>query len=320
MQQHGTVTILLHSGDESLSEQCRSLSSRVQVVTPKALDAEPSLRDRIEVVYGGISPEQIVSMPGLRWMQATGAGVERFLTPEVRASQVSITNVSGIHAAPMTEHMFGMLLAYQRRLFQSWDRQKEAHWNSQGLGDTAPILEGKTLGLLGVGAIGSWSARVGKAFGMHCIGYRRSAEPHPDLERTFGPADLIPFLERSDVVMNTLPVTHETRGLLGAKQLASMKPGSVLVNTGRGATIRTDELVEALKQGRPGAALLDVTDPEPLPDGHPLWTMKNVVITPHYSGSHSGYSTRAEAIFLDNLDRYLRDEPLTHVVDKMAGY
>ncbi|MCA1596711.1 MAG: D-2-hydroxyacid dehydrogenase, partial [Chloroflexi bacterium] len=141
-----------------------------------------------------------------------------------------------------------------------------------------------------------------------------------DLDRTFQPGSLLEFLAQSDVVMNTLPLTPETRGLLGAREFAAMRKGSVLINTGRGATIRTDDLVTALAAGKPGAALLDVTDPEPLPADHPLWQMPNVVITPHYSGSHEMYAQRCEPIFLENLRRYLAGEPLTNVVDKEAGY
>jgi D-2-hydroxyacid dehydrogenase (NADP+) len=205
-------------------------------------------------------------------------------------------------------------------LAAAWDMQKTQHWNGEGLGDRVGLLWGKTLGLLGVGAIGSHSARVGKAFGMRTIGLRRGGEAHPDIEQMHAPETRWQFLAACDVIMNTLPLTDTTRGFLGPAEFAAMKPGAILVNTGRGATVQTDALMDALRSGQIGAALLDVTDPEPLPDPHPLWTMQNVYITPHYSGSRPDYEECADAIFLDNLRRYLTGETLINVVNKQEGY
>ena len=120
--------------------------------------------------------------------------------------------------------------------------------------------------------------------------------------------------------MNTLPLTDATRGFLGRAEFAALKTGAIFVNTGRGGTVDTEALLDALQSGHLGAALLDVTDPEPLPRDHPLWTMDNVIITPHYSGTRPDYGERADAIFLDNLRRYLAEQPLVNVVDKGEGY
>jgi D-2-hydroxyacid dehydrogenase (NADP+) len=313
------IRLLLGHGG-TLQEKCRAISARIEPLVSADLERQPELLAEIEVIYGGFSPERVGEYRALRWVQTAGAGVDRFLTPAVRESRLIITNVSGIHAAPITEHMFGMLLAHRRRLCAAFERQRAAKWDSRGLGDDLPLLEGATLGLLGVGEIGTASARAGRGFGMDVIGFRRTGQAHPDLRRVFGPGELMEFLAESDVVMNTLPLTPETRGLLSTREFAAMRPGSVLINTGRGATIDTDALTAGLRSGRPGAALLDVTDPEPLPSDHPLWTMANVFITPHYSGAHSGYDTRANRIFLENLSRYVDGRPLTHVVDKTAGY
>jgi len=182
------------------------------------------------------------------------------------------------------------------------------------------LLWGKTLGVLGVGAIGGHSAEVGKAFGMRVVGLRRGGGAHPAVERMYAPGERADFLAECDVVLNTLPLTDATRGFLGRAEFAALRPGAVLVNTGRGGTVDTDALLDALRSGRLGAALLDVTDPEPLPPDHPLWTTENVTLTPHYSGSRPDYDERAEAIFLDNLRRYLAGQPLVNVVDKREGY
>jgi phosphoglycerate dehydrogenase-like enzyme len=257
----------------------------------------------------------------LRWLQTAGAGVNGLVTPEIAASDLVITNASGIHAEPITEHMFGMLLVVTRRLKEAWEQQQTQTWRGgYDFGANVTLLAGKTLGVLGVGAIGGYSARVGKAFGMRVVGLRRGAEPHPDVEQMFSPDDKHAFLSECDVIMNSLPLTGKTRGFLGAAEFQAMKAGAIIINTGRGSTIVTDALLDALGSGHVGAALLDVTDPEPLPDGHPLWTAPNVFITPHYSGAHPTYDERANAIFLDNLQRFLAGEPLRNVVDKREGY
>ena len=304
----------------NLAAQARALSDRLEIVTPDQITAQPDLLPQIAVAYGGLGREQIAQATGLRWLQLSHAGVNGFLTPQSQAHDFVLTNASGVHAAPITEHMFGMALMVTRRLAPAWDRQKTHRWSADGLGSEVDLLWGKTLGVLGVGAIGGHSAGVGKAFGMRVLGLRRGGEAHPDVEKMYMPDQRMEFLAESDVVMNTLPLTEKTRGFLGRAELAAMKPGVILVNTGRGGTVDTDALMDALNAGHLGAACLDVTDPEPLPEDHPLWTTANVYLTPHYSGDRPDYGARADAIFLDNLRRYLNGEPLVNVVDKQEGY
>jgi phosphoglycerate dehydrogenase-like enzyme len=216
--------------------------------------------------------------------------------------------------------MFGMLLMVTRRLGEAWDRQKSRQWGGYPYGERVSMLLGKTLGVLGVGAIGGKSAEVGRAFGMRVIGLRRGGDPHPHVEQMYRPEQRLEFFARTDVVMNSLPLTDATRHFLGPAEFAALKPGAIVVNTGRGGTVDTDALMQALREGRVSAALLDVTDPEPLPAEHPLWTMENVFITPHYSGAHPGYNGRAGRNYLENHRRYLAGEPLVNVVDKAEGY
>ncbi|MBV9848559.1 MAG: D-2-hydroxyacid dehydrogenase [Armatimonadetes bacterium] len=315
-----TVRILIGSDNPTLHERVHALSDRVEVITPPQLEARPTLLGEIEIAYGGLGPSQISQAHRLRWLQTGGAGVNGLMTPEVQAADLVVTNASGIHAEPITEHMFGMLLMITRRLAQAWERQQSGHWDGAGLGERVEMLAGKTLGVLGVGAIGGHSAKVGEAFGMRVLGLRRGGEPHPHIARMYTPDQRREFLAECDVVMNSLPLTERTRGFLGPDEFRAIKAGAIVINTGRGATINTEALMAALREGRLGAALLDVTDPEPLPDGHPLWAMENVFITPHYSGSHPGYGERADRIFLENLRRYLASEPLVNVVDKQEGY
>ncbi|RYG72832.1 D-2-hydroxyacid dehydrogenase [bacterium] len=240
------------------------------------------------------------------------------LTPAVVESDIIVTNVSGIHARAITEHLFGMLLSSTRALNLAYEGQKEKRW--EHLGSKVVSLYGKTLGILGAGAIGLQCAKVGKAFEMKTIGLSRSGKAHPDVETMYTPDQKIEFFKQCDVVMNLLPMTEEARGFMSDAEFDALPEGAIVLNAGRGGTIDTAALMRALESGRLKAALLDVTDPEPLPADHPLWTTPNVFISPHYSGSHPEYNAEADEIFLDNLRLYLAGEPLHHVVDKNAGY
>ncbi len=318
-----SLTVLLGRDDAALVDAVRAISPRIRTVSARELERAPERVTEIEVAYGGLSRSRIQDATALRWLQTGGAGVNGLLTPEFQARGILLTNASGIHAEPITEHMFGMLLMVTRALGVAWDQQKSGRWKS----DTGPdyasqvsLLSGRTLGILGVGAIGGHSARVGRAFGMRVIGCRRSGEPHPDVEVMHTEAEKLKFFAAADVVMNSLPLTERTRHFIGSEAFAALPDGAIVINTGRGPTIDTDALVAALESGRLGAALLDVTDPEPLPEGHPLWTMDRVFITPHFSGSHPGYWRRADAIFLENLRRFLDGAPLHNLVDQAEGY
>lgn len=312
------ILILLGRNDPALHQKVRELSPRLEIVTGDGLKESPELLPQIEIVYGGLKREDIPKAKGLRWLQNGGAGVNGLIPPEMRDSDLIVTNVSGIHARPITEHMFGMLLSVTRALTQAWDGQKQREWKH--LGGKVESLEGKTLGILGVGAIGAQAARVGKAFGMKVVGLRRSGEAHPDIEAMFTPETRLAFFGRSNVVMNVLPLTAKTRGFMSDTEFEALPQGAIVVNAGRGATIDTEALLRSLRAGKLKAALLDVTDPEPLPPDHPLWSEPGVFITPHYSGSHPEYDQDADEIFLDNLRLYLAGEPLHHVVDKAEGY
>ncbi len=314
------IKVLVGNASPEFLAAVRAVSERIDVVTSDDVKDRPELVEQLEIVYGGLSRAQLPGAARLRWLQTAGAGVNGLLTPELRESDVVVTNASGIHAEPITEHMFGMLLMVTRRLAEAWDQQKSRAWKGYDFGANVRMLSGKTLGVLGVGAIGGHSAKVGRAFGMRVIGLRRSGKPHPEVERMYTMDDREAFFREADVVMNSLPLTDRTRGFMGRKELAALPPGAIVINTGRGGTLDTDALMEALRSGHLGAALLDVTDPEPLPEDHPLWSMERVYITPHYSGAHPGYNERAGKIFLENLRRYLSGEPMMNVVDKHEGY
>lgn len=306
----------------SVLARIADISPRLTVVTSAEFAERPAWLEEAEILYTHhIAPEKVVSARKLRWIQTLGAGVEWLLTPELRRREdLIVTNASGIHAQPIAEHVFGFVLMFAHQLHRAVRQQAAHDWNSAALRNDVTTLSGATLGIVGLGAIGRRIAEIGSAFGMRVRAFKRTPGSAPGVERVFGPGQLAAFLKEAEYVVNTLPLTAETRGLFGAAELASMRSDAVFINIGRGGTVRTDALVEALKSGTIAGAALDVTDPEPLPADHPLWALDNVILTPHYSGAHPGYVQRASAIFLENLVAYLGGKPLTNVVDKQAGY
>ena len=229
----------------------------------------------------------------LRWIQVNSAGVNGWPLEALQQRDIQLTTVSGIHAQPITEHMFGMLLMKTRALDKALLAQPRRTWRGDDFGERATLIAGKTLGLLGVGAIGQHSARVGKAFGMRVIGLRRSGEELPAIEQMFTPDNRLDFFAQCDVVMNTLPLTEDSNGFMGAAEFDALPAGAMVINTGRGATIDTDALMNWLRRDETNVALLDVTEPEPLPADHPLWNLPGALLTSHYSGAHPTYNERA---------------------------
>ncbi|MHC5024378.1 MAG: D-2-hydroxyacid dehydrogenase [Planctomycetota bacterium] len=259
----------------------------------------------------------------LRWVQSPSAGVERYLrVPELRESPtITLTNMQGVHGPTIADHVFGMLLTLTRDLAWYTHPDQSGTWSRAGSGRETIALEGRTLFVVGLGGIGREVAKRGKGFGMRVLATRRSdVPPPPYVDEQGTPDQLMDYLRQSDVVVICLPLTRETTGLFGAEQLAAMKDGSYLVNVGRGRIIETDALVAALERGHLAGACLDVTDPEPLPADHVLWSMPNVVITPHVS-SRSDLTRRVwRETYRENLRRFATGEPLLNVVDKAAGY
>ena len=288
-----------------------------------AVGADSGLLDAVEICWHSLPAEMWAEARSLRWLQTAQAGVEWLArTPRALAHPAVVTNVH-IHAAAVSEHMWAMCLALTRNIHAAVLQQEKQAWDKSPLLRGMATLEGKTACILGLGVIGTRCARLARSFGMRVIGIRRrptvaGVDPGA-VDEVGGPADLLPALERARVVMAVLPGTPATRGLLGRREMAVLR-GVYMLNAGRGSCLDTEALVEALRDGRVRGAGLDVTDPEPLPKDHPLWTMPNVIITPHYAGDHPGYNREAFEVFLDNLGRYLRGDTLRNVVDKAQGY
>ncbi len=285
----------------------------------------PILRETEVLLTNPIVPDDIVERaPALKWLQLTSAGVDRLLDAPVVQSHVTVTTASGIHAVPISEYVIGAMLAFAKGLPRALRAQQERAWRPFWPDE----LDEKTVGVLGVGAIGARVVELAKALGMRVLALRRSAERRmtgaeagfPGADEMLPPSDLTYLLQESDYVVVALPLTPESRGLIGEAQLRSMKPGAVIVNIGRGAILDEQALVAALKEGTVAGAALDVFQQEPLSGESELWGLENVILTPHISGGTPRYMERAVALFCDNLRRYLADEPLRNVVDPARGY
>jgi D-2-hydroxyacid dehydrogenase (NADP+) len=286
---------------------------------------EPILRETEVLLTNPIVPDDIADRaPNLKWLQLTSAGVDRLLDAPVVRSNVTVTTASGIHATPISEYVIGAMLAFAKGFPKAFRAQGERAWRPFWPDE----LEDKTVGVLGVGAIGARVVNLAKALEMRVLALRRSAERRmtgeesgiAGVDEMLPPSDLPYLLAESDYVVVALPLTPDSRGLIGETEMWAMKPNAVIVNIGRGAIIDEAALVRALKEGWIAGAALDVFTQEPLSPESELWGLENVIVTPHISGGTPRYMERAVGLFCDNLRRYLVGEDLRNVVDPTRGY
>lgn len=280
-----------------------------------------SLLAGADVLYGNRIPRDLFGRaPKLKWIQVTSAGVERFLTAEMLASPVLLTNVSGIHATPIGEFVLGLMLMFVKQAPLFFQGKQEKQWQ-RGL--DLDVLRGKTVGIVGLGNIGREVARLCKAFGMKVMATRRSVKRvgKSRFVDIILPTDQLPqLLAESDFVVLTLSYTPETDKIIGEKELRAMKPSAHLINIARGGVIDEEALIRALEEDWIKGAGLDVFAVEPLPEDSKLWELPNVILSPHVSGSHGEYDIKATGIFTENLRRYLDGRKLLNIVDKKRGY
>jgi len=277
---------------------------------------------KAEVIIGQPHPKALPNATKLRWLQMTWAGVDRYTLREgFPVGQAVLTNASGAYGPIISEYVLAGVLAHYRNIPAYLRGQQAQQWQDLGREE---CLEEKTVLILGTGDIGTNVAKRLQAFGAHPVGIRRSAKPQPYFEAVYAMEQLAELLPQADIVVGCLPNTPATRGLLNKERLLSMKSDALLVNVGRGSLIVTADLVEVLQNGHLRGAVLDVVDPEPLPEGHPLWQMEQVILTPHISGIGYGHNPATEKrvwqLCFENLERYAAGQPLQHVVDLSVGY
>jgi D-2-hydroxyacid dehydrogenase (NADP+) len=300
--------------------QLQAAAPDMRVVMTTERTAIEGLLDEIEIAVS-LPHDLLARAPRLRWVQEWGAGVDWLLRhPEVAELDFTLTNASGVHAIPISEQILGYLLAFARGLPAAVRAQDRRAWQAPKR-DQLFELAGKTMLLVGVGAIGARTTVIAAALGMRVLGIRRNpAGDLPGVQAIYGPDRLYDLLPEADCVVLTVPLSRATQGMIGERELRAMKPTSYLINIGRGGTIQQPALIQALREGWIAGAGLDVFEQEPLPATSPLWDLDNVIMTAHYAGLTPAYDQRALAIFLDNLQRYRAGEPLKNVVDKAAGY
>lgn len=253
----------------------------------------------------------------LQWIHATSAGVDAVLIPEVRASDVTLTNARGTFDRPIAEYVLGCVIAFAKDFYHSWQLQQRQEWLHR---DTERV-QSKRLLVVGAGAIGRAIARLARALGMVVEGIARSERrADPDFEAVHAARDLQTRLPDADFVVVAAPLTSTTKGLFDAAALRSMKRSARLINVGRGPIIVTEALVQALQEGWIDGAALDVFEQEPLPVGHPLWQAPNTVISAHMAGDFRGWREALIEQFIEQFYRWQQGEALHNVVDKGRGY
>lgn len=318
-------TILIRMDAQAMPEDTVSRLQQVapgcRVVISTDPDVIQSVSDDVTIAAGYRPNDLLPRLPRLRWFQQFSSGSDWLQQhPELQHDGYVLTNASGVHPVQITEHVFGVMLALGHHLDESIQAQTRRAWVRHDYGGVVE-LEGKTLLVVGLGAIGERIAKVARAFGMRVIALRRDTDrSSPHVDHLAGAGDLASLLPDADFVVLAVPLTAQTHHLIGPTEFELMKRDAFLVNIGRGGTVDEQALAAALHRGDIAGAALDVFETEPLPADSPLWSAPNMLITAHNAGASPRYYHRALDIMVDNLERFLAGRPLRNVVDKKAGY
>ncbi|MGE7603627.1 D-2-hydroxyacid dehydrogenase [Peribacillus sp. NPDC097675] len=255
----------------------------------------------------------------LKWIQTWSAGVNALPLDTLEKANVQVTTANGVHAYPISETIFALLLAFTRKIDTYVKQQQKKIWHHAQMKEE---IHNKTIGIIGVGKIGKETAKIAKAFGMTVLGIRHSGRSEEFVDEMFTQSQLEDFLPRCDYVIVTLPLTSKTRYMFGTNEFNLMKPSAFFLNIGRGSIVIQHELIQALEDQQIAGAGLDVFETEPLPANSPLWQMDNVIITPHTSGNTEFYDQRLiEDIFIPNLENHLLGKkPEINLLNYKKGY
>jgi phosphoglycerate dehydrogenase-like enzyme len=301
---------------ESLLAQARAIASAVDIInTPSPDEAKKAIVDA-EAFYGWMTPEIFAVAKKLQWIQAPVAGLEKYIFPALRESEVILTNMRGIFSDHIADHVFAYILCFARSFHTYMRKQWQAQWEPN-----APVihLADTTIGILGFGGIGQAVAHRALAHEMRVI----AVDPVPKAiegVKVGGMDQFHSLLAQSDFVVSCAPHTPQTEKLIGTPQLQRMKRTAYLINISRGIIVDLQALTEALRAGTIAGAGLDVYEVEPLPADHPLWKMENVILTPHTAGQSPHYEERRAKVFLENLRRFVQGQPFINIVDKTQWF
>ena len=289
----------------------------VQIAYPISDD----IIENAEVLIARCTPRIVLEADNLRWLQDSRHGVNSCMIPEIQDKPFLITNAQHASGPPMADHVIAMVTMLTRGLHNFYSLQSQGVWKERPIEFPMLELSGKIMLIVGLGGVGTEVARRAHGLGMRVIGIRRSSREGPEFVEYVGLSDEVYELSgKADVIVNALPLTPETRDLFDRKFFDAAKRGVYFVSVGRGESTVTEDLIAALKDGRVTAAGLDVTDPEPLPAGHELWSLPNVIITPHVSATTDQGRWRRWTITLENLRRYVNGDKMLNVVDVAQGY
>jgi len=300
------------------------LPDTVDVVVTRDPEFALEKADGAEIIFNALFNAELLrqifpAVQGAKWIHSISAGVDHILFPELRASSIPLTNGRGAFARSLGEFVIAGALYFAKDFRRLFATKASGKWAQFDLEE----LHGKTIGIVGYGEIGRAIAERAKPFGMRVIAIRRRPElsaQDPLLDAVYPPDRVADLMRESDYVVAAAPNTPGTRGLIGEREIAAMKPTAVIMNVGRGQVIDEPALVKALTAGSIRGAVLDVFNQEPLAEGHPFYTLDNVLLSFHCADHVDGWIDNAVAIFVRNFDKFVKGEPLENVVDKEAGY
>jgi phosphoglycerate dehydrogenase-like enzyme len=298
----------------SIAERFPTLDVRIEE-SPEEFDR---LAERADVICIARRYERrtVLAAKRLKWLHVGGTGIDRLLPLEDFDPALLITNTPALNADMMADYVLCTILMLTWDFPRMLRNQASRTWERW----MAERVAGKTVTLVGLGGIGRPILSRVAALGMRVIGVRRSAEPVPGVERVFGPEMLHEALAAGDYVVLAVPLTEDTRGLVGPRELEAMKASAFLINVSRGKVVQEAALVSALKGGQIAGAALDVFEQEPLPPESELWNLENAILSPHVSSWSTDYRPRAAAVFAENVERHLAGQPLLHRIDRARGY
>jgi phosphoglycerate dehydrogenase-like enzyme len=302
----------------------QAVAPGVEIVPVSSVEEAVSAAADTQVLIGYCNEDIFSAAPALHWIQIFSSGVDRCVAnPGIHKGSKLLTNGQRIASPALAEHAIALMMALVRGLDLYHANQLNGSWQRDidlGSGEFME-LEGRIVLIVGLGGIGTQTARRAHGLGMRVIATRGSRREGPDYVEYVGLADEVNQLAvKADVVINTAPLTDRTRGMFNAEFFSAMKPTAYFVAVGRGASTVTDDLMAALEKGELAGAGLDVTDPEPLPEGHPLWAMPRVIISPHSAARSDKSRARMFLLVQENLRRYVMGEPMLSVVDIERGY
>lgn len=300
--------------------ELKRVAPDVEFLEAKNAEAAAKMAADADAVLGFCTPEIVKAGSNLRWIQVGHAGIEKDLSPELAASKITMTNTARVYGPEVADQAFALLLALTRGVKANRGTAAD-QWKLLEPQEKPQELNGKAMLVVGLGGVGTQISRRAHAFGMRVMAVDPKEMERPDFVFSLDkPAKLLELLPKADVVVFACPLTPETKGMFGSDMFKAMKPSAYFVNIARGGVVNTDALVEALDKKRIAAAGLDVTDPEPLPDNHPLWKQAHCVISPHTGGQSPEGQERQWRLWRENVRRFVAGEPLLCVVDKTKGY